>query len=66
MAVSTVTERTIADKLPVALASWLVFTKDEQDKDAIARFKAILGSPPEHLVQHANHLWAGPIMEKES
>ena len=47
--------------LPVPLATWIVWTKDETDEDALARYTSIFHQPPTYLVEHAKHLWAGPI-----
>jgi hypothetical protein len=50
--------------LPVPLATWMVWTKDEQDEDVVARYQSRIGSPPTYLVEYSNHLWAGPIPEE--
>jgi len=50
--------------LPVPLAAWIVWTKDEPDEDAITRYMSIFHKPPTYLVEYSNHLWAGPIPEE--
>jgi len=52
------------DALPVPLAAWIVWTKDEKDEDALTRYQSLFRNPPTFLVEYANHLWAGPLPEE--
>lgn len=57
-------ERIKLDALPVPRATWIVWTKDETDKDALARYLSLFHILPTHLVEYRDYLWAGPLPEE--
>jgi len=57
-------ERIKLDALPVPLAAWIVWTKDEKDEDALTRYQSLFHVLPTHFVEHQDKLWAGPLPEE--
>lgn len=50
-----------AERLPVAGATWQVWTADEDEDRAAAVFARRYGEPPEHVVDYRGYLWLGPV-----
>lgn len=50
-----------AERLPVAGATWQVWTADEDEDRAADAFARRHGSPPEHVVDYGGYLWLGPV-----
>jgi len=50
-----------AERLPVAGATWQVWTADEDEAAAAATFAQRYGSHPEHVVDYGGYLWLGPV-----
>jgi len=50
-----------AERLPVAGATWQVWTADENEDAAAATFARRHGSHPEHVVDFGGYLWLGPV-----
>lgn len=50
-----------AERLPVAGATWQVWTADVDEDGAAAAFAARHGSHPEHVVDFGGYLWLGPV-----
>ena len=57
--------RETLDSLPVACATWQVWTVDDDEESAAAAFQRRHGEPPEHVVDHAGYLWLGPVPDAE-
>ena len=60
----------MAEQLPLftstpnlAQGSWRVYTLDTPPEEAAASFANRYGYPPQHVVEHAHHLWLGPAPE---
>jgi len=53
--------RETADRLPVAGATWQVWTADEDEDRAAETFARRHGSHPEHVVDCNGYLWLGPV-----
>lgn len=49
------------ERLPVADATWQVWTADEDEDRAADAFARRYGSHPEHVVDHGGYLWLGPV-----
>jgi hypothetical protein len=53
--------RETLNRLPVAWATWQVWTADDDEGNAAVAFERRHGQPPEHVVDHAGYLWLGPV-----
>lgn len=54
-------ERETLERLPVAGATWQVWTADETETAAAAAFERRYRQAPEHVVDHGGYLWLGPV-----
>lgn len=57
--------RETADRLPVAGATWQVWTTDADEDAAAALFERRHGVHPEHVVDFDGYLWLGPVPGQE-
>lgn len=53
--------RDVVEQLPVAGATWQVWTADDDDDRAADAFAWRYGSHPEYVVDHGGYLWLGPV-----
>lgn len=52
-----------ADRLPVAGATWQVWTADHDESLAAEAFIGRYGAAPENVLDYQGHLWLGPVPE---
>jgi len=55
-----------ADRLPVAGATWQVWSGDHDEDQAARAYVARYGVPPEYVIDYQRHLWLGPVPEAAS
>ena len=58
-------DREKSERLPVAGATWQVWTADEDEDRAADAFARRHGSHPEHVVDFNGYLWLGPVPGQE-